>query len=395
MTAPLPYSRIVDVTVTREDRFPSQRGFSTALLLTSTLLTGKVDATTRTKLYSTIEEVAADGWSIVGPTYLAAQAFFMADPRPTQLKIGFVDIDGAPTMASEIAALNAFDSDWYWACHTSELQDQLVAQTALAAWFETQNKIIALDTADVDTKTAIPAANSSIAKVVKDAGYDRSPVFYHPNAATELLGVRAWAYTTGRNLDRANYEAAKRGRIDSGQAYTLKFKELRGATAADLDSAAVQAITGFSPGNGLVTTAGNYANTYINIGGLNMLVEGTTPRGSFIDEIHAIDWLRARMQESVLAALANEPRIPMTDTGVGFLIQAGVVPPLNRAVAAGILATDFDEAGRLLPPYETSVDKVANIPAAQRRNRIAPDIKALARIAGAIHYATVGITLKF
>lgn len=391
----IPYSRVVDVSVTREDRFPSQRGFSTALLLTGTLLSGKVDATTRTKLYSSIDEVAADGWATNGAPYLAAQAFFMGDPRPTQLKIGYVDSDGTPAMSAEIAALNAFDSDWYWAFHTSEHIDQSAAQQALATWFETQNKIIALDSADIDTRTAVPAVGSSIAKWAKDAALDRCPVFYHPNASTALLGARAWAYTSGRNLDRANYEQAKRGRIDSGQAYTLKFKELRGATAADLTSADVQAITGFVPGSGLVTSAGNYANTYINIGGLNMLVEGSTPRGSFIDEIHSIDWLRARMQESVLAALANEPRIPMTDTGVGFLIQAGVVPTLNRAVAAGILATDFDETGRLLPPYEITVDKTANIPASQRRQRIAPNIKVVARFAGAIHYASVSITLKF
>lgn len=393
--AQIPYSRVVDVSVTRQDRFPSQRGFSTALLLTGTALATKVDSTTRTKLYSSIDEVSADGWATNSPAYLGAQAFFSGDPRPIQLKIGFVDIDGTPTMASEIAALNAFDSDWYWGCHTSELVDSNASQKALATWFETQNKIVALDSADADTKTAIPATDSSIAKWAKDSALDRCPVFYHPNAATQLLGPRAWAYTSGRNLDRANYEQAKRGRIDSGQAYTLKFKELRGATAADLTSADVQAITGFVPGSGLVSTAGNYANTYINIGGLNMLVEGSTPRGSFIDEIHAVDWLRARMQESVLAALANEPRIPMTDVGVGFLIQAGVVPTLNRAVAAGILAVDFDESGRLLPPYEITVDKTANIPAQQRRQRIAPDIKVIARFAGAIHYASVSITLKF
>ncbi len=393
MPQALPYSRVIDVSVTRQDRYPSTTGFRTPILFTGTPNAGIVDATTRTKLYSTIDEVAADFASNT-PAYIAAEKFFAGDPRPIQLKIGYLDIDGTPAIASEIASLNAFDSEWYWAFCTTEFTDQATLQQGLATWFETQNKMVGLDSADIDTQTAAPATGSSIAKWAKDAALERCPVFYH-TSGSELLAARAWAYTSGRDLDRANYEAAKRGRIDSGQAYTLKFKELRGATAVNLDSAKVQAITGFVPGTGLTSNAGNYANTYVNIGGLNMLVEGSTPRGSFIDEVHAIDWLRARMQESVLATLANEPRIPMTDVGTGFLIQSGVVPPLNRAVAAGILAVDFDEAGRLLPAYEISVDKVANIPGAQRRQRIAPDIKVVARLAGALHYVSVSITLKF
>ena len=48
--AKLPYSRVVDVTITRQDRFPTAAGFNTALLLSGTTLAGKVDGTHRTKL---------------------------------------------------------------------------------------------------------------------------------------------------------------------------------------------------------------------------------------------------------------------------------------------------------------------------------------------------------
>jgi hypothetical protein len=58
--AKLPYSRVVNVSVSRNDNFPTRRGFGTQLILTHTAVAGKVDATTRTKLYASIDEVAAD-----------------------------------------------------------------------------------------------------------------------------------------------------------------------------------------------------------------------------------------------------------------------------------------------------------------------------------------------
>jgi hypothetical protein len=189
---------------------------------------------------------------------------------------------------------------------------------------------------------------------------------------------------------------ARQGVIDSGQAYTMKFKELPGVDPIDRASGIIQAITGFVPGLGVQPGSGHAANTYVNIGGLNMLVEGTVPSGAFIDEIHAADWLKARTQESVLSVLANNARIPYTTGGVGLLISGGVEPPLRTAFAAGIIAdTEDPETGLRLPAFEIQVDDVANVPVAQRRNRIAPDIKVKFRYAGAIHYVTVSMTMQF
>jgi len=126
-----------------------------------------------------------------------------------------------------------------------------------------------------------------------------------------------------------------------------------------------------------------------------MIVEGSCPSGAFVDEIHFVDWLKARTQESVLAVLANNARVPYTNKGIGFLISAGVEPPLRRAYAAGLIAQDEDANGNDVPPWEIAVDDVLNIPASQRRQRIAPDIKVKFRYAGAIHYASVTMTLQF
>ena len=389
--ARLPYSRVVDVTITRQDRFPTAAGFNTALLLSGTTLAGKVDGTHRTKLYSSMDEVVADGWPTNTEAYKAANVFFSARVRPRQLKIAYAD-PAASDITTELDAIWASDGDWYWGMHTNEF-DQ-ADQTKVADWAESKAVIFAIGSSDTSTEASGGDASSSIAAYVQSVSYDRSPVFYHTDSAA-YLAPGAWGYAAARDLDRSNYKLAQKGVIDSGQAYTLKFKEVPGIAAINKPSANVQAITGFVPGLGLSKDAGYFANTYVNIGGLNMIVEGSCPSGAFIDEIHFIDWLKARTQESVLAVLANNARVPYTNKGLGFLISAGVEPPLRRAYAAGLIAQDEDANGNDLPPWEIAVDDVLNIPASQRRQRIAPDIKVKFRYAGAIHYASVTMTLQF
>lgn len=477
--ARIPYNRVVDVSVTREDRFASAQGFSTALLLTPTSIVGQVDASNRTKYYASIEEVAID-WQSTTEEYKAASRFFMARIRPPAMKLAYYN--PVNPISDELDAIYAADPDWYWGMHLKALNDT-PAQRAIADWAETHNVLFGLNSADLDTEmpagipdttgtvtisiatpgvitwnahglsagapvrltttgtlptglaagtiyyvaaSPAPATNTfslaaaaggaainttgaqtgthtatalmyggSIAEYCESKSYDRSPVFYHTDADS-YLAQAAWGYAAGRNLDRSNYNLARRGRIDSGQAYTLKFKNLPGVVALNKSSAIVQAITGFIPSLGVQAAAGHAANTYVNIGGLDMLLEGTVPSRAFIDEIHSTDWMRARMQESVLSVLANNARIPYTNAGVGFLISAGVEPPMRRAFAAGVIADTIDpDTGELVPSFETEVDDVANIPVSQRRNRIAPDIKVKFQYAGAIHFSSVTMTMMF
>ena len=479
MPARLPYNRVVDVTVTRQDRFASAQGFLTALLLTPSTLAGSLDASHRTKLYSAIEDVAVD-WLSSTEEYKAAQRFFQARIRPRQLKLAYFNPAGV--FADELDSIYAADNDWYWGLHLKALNDS-ANQRTLADWAETHAVIFGLDTNDVDTESVgavadatsavtmtiatpgvitwtahgllagdavrftttgalptglvagttyyiaaspapatdtfsvaatpggaaiattgtqsgthtatAPKFGGSIAEYCESKAYDRSPCFYHtdPNS---YLAAAAWGYASGRDLDRANFNLARQGVIDSGQAYTMKFKNLPGVVPIDRTSGIVQAVTGFIPGAGIQASAGHSANTYVNIGGVNMLLEGTVPSGAFIDEIHAADWLKARTQESVLSLLANTQRIPYTTGGVSLVISGGVEPPLRRAFAAGIISDIEDaETGLRLPAFEIQVDDVANVPVAQRRNRIAPDIAVKFRYAGAIHYVTVSMTMQF
>lgn len=471
----LPYSRVVDVTLTRQDRFAVATGFSVALIVQTDIIAGVLDATHRTKLYADMTEVGAD-FDGTDAAYKAAQAMFAQNPRPRQIKIGYRN--PVNSITSELDAIYAADPDFYWLGFTAEIRDTINQQLA-ADWAETKPILMGLDSNDTSTETAAaepdktstvtitiaspgvvtwtghtlqngnqvilttsgalptgltagtpyyvvnqatntfqlsatpggsaivttgtqsgthtatsPQYGGSIAEYIESKGYDRSFVFYHTD--TSLYGALAMiAYAATRDLDRGSLQAAQRGDINSGNAYTVKFKKLAGITPLNKGSAVVQAITGFVPGIGIDPAQGHAANTYVDIGGLPMVVEGSVGSRAFIDEIHVGDWIVARTREQILSALANNPRIPYTNPGAGILTNA-VDVVMQRGVATGVIATDLPAAGEdFVPEYSISVDRVENIPASQRRNRIAPDIKVDFRYAGAFHYASASITMRF
>jgi hypothetical protein len=473
--ARLPYSRVVDVSLTRQDRFATATGFSVALIVQPDLIAGVLDATNRTKVYSSLLEVGVD-FEPADAAYVAAAAMFAQNPRPRQIKIGYRNV--ANSITSELNAIYAADPDFYWIGFTAEIRDSINQQLA-ADWAETKSVLMGLESNDVSTETAAavpdktssvtisiaspgvvtwtghtlangdpvvltttgtlptgltpgttyyvlaqasntfqlaatvggaalittgsqsgvhtatnPQYGGSIAEYIESKAYDRSFVFYHTDAAL-YPALALLAFCATRDLDRGNLQAAQRGDINSGNAYTAKFKKLVGITVLNKGSAVVQAITGFIPGLGVDPAQGHAANTYVDIGGLPMVVEGTVGSRAFIDEIHASDWIVARMREALLSTLANNDRIPFTNPGVGILTNT-VRGVMNRAVAAGVVASEFgDDQTEILPEFTIAVDRVENVPVSQRRNRIAPDIKVDFRYAGAIHYASASITLRF
>lgn len=377
----VPYTRVVNVSLTRNDAFPSRRGFGTQLIVTTESVADEVDATVRTKLYASIEEVAAD-WATTTESYKAAASAFSQNPRPTQIKIGHVVDDDTMTSAelqAQLDLLFAYDSDWYFISCTAELRDT-VATVGFLVWTESKNKLALIDSNAADTEN--PADVAVLAAVNKGV-YERSGVFYHTTAAA-YPAAALLAYMQTRNFD------------DAGSAYTAKFKNLKGIDAVNIDSAAITAVTGFTPGTGQSTTAGHCANTYIDIGSRNFTIEGSTLTPNvFLDEIHATDWIISRTEEEVLGIFLNNSRIKFDDSGMQVLAGA-VRSVMQQATRAGLVAEDLDPTtGDYAPAVVITVPSVFDVPESQRKARIAPAITCRFRYAGAVHYSTVTYQMTF
>jgi hypothetical protein len=379
----LPYSRVVNVTLTRADAYPSRRGFGVPVLLTNVVVAGELDDTHRTKVYGSMEEVAVD-WDGDDDEYLALEEAFGQNPRPMQIKVAYVAITDPATateanIKDEMDAVYEADNEWYWVTIPAKFRDKAWLD-GLIEWVQAKNKLAILDSNDPlmeddDDITNIAGRNKG--------QFDRTAVFYHTDVE-QYPGLSLAALCGTFNFDEAN------------SAYTAKFKRLRGVPPVNKGSAAVQAITAFTPALGQAIETGSNANTFIDIGGQFFVAEGSTlVPNVFIDEIHATDWIIARTEEETLGILLNNNRVPYTDTGMQTLV-AGPKTVMSMALRAGLIAEDLDpETGDYLPAIIYRVPPVLSVPASQRVARIAPEIEVEFRYAGAIHYTTIHYRMTF
>ena len=183
---------------------------------------------------------------------------------------------------------------------------------------------------------------------------------------------------------------------EARSSYTAKYKRLAGIAPINKASAAVQAITGFTPQLGQSITAGHMANTIVDIGGQFFVVEGSTLKPNvFVDEIHSSDWIVARTEEELLGILLNEAKVPFTDRGMRQLASAPRTV-MNQARRAGMIAEDLDPlTGEYAPAVQITIPSVFDVPEAQRKMRTAPAIQVKFRYSGAVHYTTVRYEMTF
>lgn len=380
--ARLPYSRVVDVNLSRNDRFPTQRGFGTGLVLTATAVAGEVDASNRTKIYANMDEVVSDHAAGTN-VYEQLNTLFGQNPAPNRIKVGYVAFTAGTTTAAqlktEMDTIFNVDQDFYAILIDKAMRDD-DALDGLVEWTEAKSKINMIDSNDVllqdDTDTTNIAARHK-------GTVDRTAVFYHDDAS-EYLAAAAWAYMATRNFDQAD------------SAYTLKFKPAKLISPVNIGTDAVAAITGFVEAIGQSQTAGHCANTLINIGDQNFIVEGSVLRQNvFLDEIHATDYIVARTEEKTLAMFLQNARIPYTDQGMQ---QLASVPRavISQGVRSGIVASDLDPiTGEYAPAFTITVPSVFDVPESQRKSRVSPLIQVTFRYAGAVHYTTINYTMTF
>lgn len=377
----LPYSRTVNVTMTRNDAFPSRRGFGVPLFLTTQTIADVLTPTLRTAVFGSMEEVVDAGFVAGDEFYDAAELAFSQNPKPLQIKAGHVVIDGTPIadeLKTQLDLIAAYDSEWYWLCIEQPMRDTAQLD-GLIEWVEARPKLALIDTNDAGHETV---GNTTSISARHKGTVERTATFYHTDAA-EYAGFALAASLGTRNFDEAD------------SAYTAKYKRLRSVTPIDKGSAAVQSITGFTPALGQSEAAGHMANTYVDIGGRDFTIEGSTLTPNvFIDEIHSTDWIIARTEEETLGILLNNDRIPFTDAGMEQL-ASGARTVMNQAIRAGLIASDVDEEGNYSPAIVFEIPSVFSVPASQRKNRIAPPIKVTFRYSGAVHYTTINYFMNF
>lgn len=286
----------------------------------------------------TINKLLTMSFTITGTTMTAAYSVTAID-----------------TVTQALDAIVDETNDFYAVTITSRASaDQKLA----ADWCESRTKIFGCASSDnnIIAQTVL-ADTTSIAALLKAGAYARSFSIYHADATTVFPECAA----LGRILP-----------LDPGT-YTMKFKTLAGIAVSALSSTSS------------INARAKNCMTYEAVGGANILVEGATGSGEFVDTIIFIDWLTARLTENIYRILKTNDKVPYTDTGI-MTIKSGVDQVLKIGQnVGGISPTAFDSNKVQIGGYYVIVPALEAITLVDKAARYLQGVKFTAFLAGAIH----------
>ncbi|OTG82352.1 DUF3383 family protein [Acinetobacter sp. ANC 4648] len=370
----LPVSNVVNVSISLAALAAGPRSFGSLLILGTT--TGVIDAIERMREYSSIAEVAED-YGVDDPEYAAAKSYFGQSPKPRILYIGFWDKSGdTPETAEAIVAECLESLKWYGLVIAANLTTAEV--DSVASLIEAASPVRLFGYTTQDENSLISTSITDDAYKLSNKKYRRTFTIFssdNPYAAASLFGRMFSINFMGTNTT-----------------ITLKFKQLPGIIPEDLKT---------SEAKSLVAKHCNVFAGYDN--DTAILQEGVMCDGSFIDEIHGLDWLQNHLETALWNLYyTSNTKIPQTPAGVNR--QCGV---LERACAQGVtngllgegqwngdsfgaLETG-DYLSKAFYVYANSLDDQAQ---SEREARKAPVFQIAIKLAGATHFADVLVAVN-
>lgn len=213
---------------------------------------------------------------------------------------------------------------------------------------------------------------------------------------TEPMLAMTYAYHSGlqagwvANVDLSQLESA----------YTLAYKPQGGqgwiGVATDtFDNGVVTAVTGVLPDGTTNNTNNGYANVYVQTAGYNVVFEGKTVTGAYVDQVHLSLYLKRRLQDA-LAALAVESRkIPYDNARGRARLAIRIASEMSAAQNAGHFTNDvqaWEQGGSYIRKGTGWVIRQASFAAqsaARKNQRKAPAMQVCYIPAGGVHHTPI------
>ncbi|AHW19476.1 DUF3383 family protein [Salmonella enterica subsp. enterica serovar Abaetetuba] len=381
MAKGLPLNRVTNVTVTLSARAAQGRNFGSMLILGNSTV---IPITERLRLYSDPADIG-DDFGVDSEEYKAAVVWFSQSPRPTQLYVGrwidsLTSAESGPTetLLQAVNALLDYNS-WYGlhlAVPVADYPDDAdLISVSSAIESATVSRILAITSSEADILSS--AVETDLATKLKAAKYSRTYIQYSSTSPYAALSAFGRAFTV-------NFTG-------SNTTITLKFKQLPGITYETI---------GTSQANALEAKNCNVYVYYEN--DTAILEQGVMCNGDFFDERHGLDWLQNAVQTADYNTLyTSTTKIPQIDAGTTTRI-ANIEKVLDVADKSGLFAPGIWTGGpmgqlgtgdTLTKGYYTWADTVDNQLQTDREARKGVPIQVAAKLAGAVHYGDVAITV--
>lgn len=381
MAKGLPLNRVTNVTVTLSARAAQGRNFGSMLILGNSTV---IPISERLRLYSAPDDIG-DDFGVNSEEYAAAVIWFSQSPRPTQVYVGrwVKTLESAETGEPEtlLEAVNELmDYNSWYGLHLAVPEvdypsDADIISVAAAIEAATVSRIFGITTDEADTLVA--ATTTDLSSKLKAAKYSRTFIQYSTSSRYAALSAFARAFTV-------DFSA-------SNTTITLKFKQEPGVTYETMTT---------SQANNLEAKNCNVYVYYEN--DTAILEQGVMSNGDFFDERHGLDWLQNAVQTADFNTLyTSTTKIPQTDAGTTTRI-ANIEKVLDQAVDNGLFAPGIWTGGplgvistgdTLTKGYYTYAESVDDQLQVDREARKGVPIQVLGKLAGAVHYGTVAITV--
>ncbi|HCM6140040.1 TPA: DUF3383 family protein [Klebsiella aerogenes] len=377
----LPLNRITNVTVTLSARAAQGRNFGSMLILGDSTV---IPIAERLRAYSSPDDIG-DDFGVDSEEYKAAVIWFSQQPQPTLVYVGrwvkTLETGEAGEVETLLEAVNALmDYNAWYGLHLAVPEadypdDATIITVSAAIEASTVSRIFGITT---DETTILDAATTTdLASKLKAAKYSRTFIQYSTSSRYAALSAFARAFTvdfTGSNTT-----------------ITLKFKQEPGITYETL---------GTSQANNLEAKNCNVYVYYEN--DTAILEQGVMSNGDFFDERHGLDWLQNAVQTADFNTLyTSTTKIPQTDAGTTTRI-ANIELVLDKAVQNGLFAPgkwtggpmgQLNTGDMLTKGYYTWAENVDDQLQVDREARKGVPIQVAGKLAGAVHYGSVAITV--
>ncbi|MFP0547889.1 DUF3383 domain-containing protein [Acinetobacter baumannii] len=296
------------------------------------------------------------------------------------LNDGFASVpvpgQSAETIQEAVNDCIDLSNDWYGlALADSHPDDDIVA---VAGIIESAYPVRIFGYTMQNSLALDPTSTTDLAARLKALHYDRTFLVYSSSSfytAASVFGRMFTVNFTGTNTT-----------------ITLKFKQLPGITEEGLRT---------SQANALQDKNCNVFAAYDN--DTAILQEGTMVSGVFMDEMHGRDWMQNYVQTAVYnLPYTSNTKIPQTEAGVNKIVGT-IEHALEQGVTNGFLAPGIwngDEfgvlaAGDYLPKgYYVYANSINDQAQADREARKAPAIQCATKLAGAIHFSDISISVN-
>ncbi|NII73261.1 hypothetical protein FHW84_001830 [Dyella sp. SG562] len=282
------------------------------------------------------------------------------------------------TFLAGVQACAQKSSDWYGLAlaPVTAVSDSDVL--AIAAYIESANPSRVFGHTTQAAAVLDGTQTTDIASELKAGNYSRTFTQYSSSSPYAVASMFGRAFTvdfTGNNTT-----------------ITLKFKTEPGVSAETLTE--TQA----------ATLKAKSCNVFVNYNNATAIIqEGVMANGSFFDERQGLDWLQNAMQTAAYNLLYTSPtKIPQTDAGVNQILTT-LEQVLAQSVTNGLVAPGTwtgpgigaIQTGQYLSKgYYLYAAPVSSQSSADRQARKAPTIQAAIKLAGAVHFVNVIVSVN-